>query len=294
MGEETLSRHGQARSASRHATRCSEVQAVARHSRRSGGAATSQGEGERAGKRAGERLPAQLSRRERMTAHFSLARARNERTSCQRPNPSTYSPACIACEIAPSATPTTASIEWPRAAQCAQPHAKKAPPTSSSARRRLRDAILSGAGRRLVCGGARSTLGRALRRGGGRWGSPARRPRLSQPERSECGRELAALLGQSATLALAGVQGLLKMAARHAAWLFRRIRFRHDLEFRPAVSTPTASSRFDGQIRATTRAADTSSRRFRRWETDVCESHVVDSHTFVRPRGIPSASPQKS
>ena len=145
-----------------------------------------------------------------------------------------------------------------------------------------------------MCGGARSTLGRAPRRGGGRWGSPARRFRLSQPERSERGRELAALLGQSGTLALAGVQGLLKMAARHAAWLFRRIRFRLDLEFRPAVSTPTASSRFDGQIRATTRAADTSSRRFRRWETDVCESHVVDSHTFVRPRGIPSASPQKS
>ena len=133
-----------------------------------------------------------------MTAHFSLAHARNERTSCQRPNPSTYSPARIACEIAPSATPTTASIEWPRAAQCAQPHAKKAPPTSSSARRRLRDAILSGAGRRLVCGGARSTLGRAPRRGGGRWGSPARRFRLFQPERSERGRELAALLGAQA------------------------------------------------------------------------------------------------
>ena len=49
-----------------------------------------------------------------------------------------------------------------------------------------------------MCGGARSTLGRALRRGGGRWGSPARRPRLSQPERSERGRELAALLGAQA------------------------------------------------------------------------------------------------
>ena len=241
MGEETLSRHGQARSASRHAMRRSEVQAVARHSRRSGGAATSQGEGERAGKRAGERLLAQLSSRERMTAHFSLARARNERTSCQRPNPSAYSPACIACEIAPSATPTTASIEWPRAAQCAQPHAKKAPPTSSSARRRLRDAILSGAGSRLVCGGARSTLGRALRRGGGRWGSPARRPRLSQPERSERGRELAALLGQSGTLALAGVQGLLLMAAGHVA-RFRRIRFRLDRRFRYERSDPRRSS----------------------------------------------------
>ena len=242
VGEETLSRHGQARSASRHAMRRSEVQAVARHSRRSGGAATSQGEGERAGKRAGERLPAQLSRRERMTAHFSLARARDERTSCQRPNPSTYS-LRIACEIAPSATPTTASIEWPRAAQCAQPHAKKAPPTNSSARRRLRTpfCLARGAG---SCGGARSTLGRPCAASAGAGARP--------PAALAC----LSLSGRSAGAAcrVAGAE-CHPRPGRRAGWLSWRPGTWRGFDgsistpfgVSPAVSTPTASSRFDGQ-----------------------------------------------
>ena len=83
-----------------------------------------------------------------------------------------------------------------RAPRSARSPAKKAPPTSSSARRRLRDAILSGAGRLVRRRALDARAG--PRRGGGRWGSPARRFRLSQPERSERGRELAALLGAQA------------------------------------------------------------------------------------------------
>ena len=136
----------------------------------------------------------------------------------------------------------------PRASRARSPPAPRPPRPASSGRaprsarspmrRRHRPpAARPGAG----CGtpfclarGAGSCAAARARRSGGPYAAAAgagARPPAALACLSLSGRSAGASLPrcwerrQSATLALAGVQGLLIMAAGHAAWLFRRIRF---------------------------------------------------------------------